>query len=130
MTQLTTAQKIETYLKLRDHKEAANKEFKKSMERVNQAMEVLEGELLKAMQDDGENSKTTDDGTVYIRVVSNMKTTDRDAFLKYCLQNKELDLMDIRPNRSVMKEKMEKGEHVDGVDVTSTQLIGVRKGKK
>ena len=127
-TALTTAQKIDTYVRLRDHKSEADKEFKKSMERVNAAMEKLEAELLEELQNAGVTSQKSDFGTVYIREVSNMRTTDRDALLKFALKNKDLDMLDIRPNKSAIQERMTKGEHVDGVEVTTTKLIGVRRG--
>jgi len=127
--QLTTDQKIQHYVTLREHKKQADKEFKKSMERVNAAMEKLENELLEDLEAEGVSSKTAKGiGTAYVRVVTNMTTEDRDEFLKYCLKNRELDAMDVRPNRTIIKEKSEKGEVIPGVKITQTRLLGIRKG--
>lgn len=126
---MTTADMIEAYIKLRDHKKKCDEEYKKSMERVNSALNKLEVDLLQALDDDGTSSaKAKGVGTAYVRTVSNMTTEDREAFLKYCLSNRELDAMDIRPNKTIIKEKLAEGESVPGVKVTQTRVVGVRKG--
>ena len=130
MNKLTTEQKISHYITLRDHKQQADKDFKASMTRVNEAMAKLEAELLEEMAERGTTSEVCKGvGTAYIRTVSSMKTTDRNEFLKWALGNKELDAMDIRPNKTIINEKLEKGEFIPGIKVTQTNLIGVRKGK-
>lgn len=126
---MNLSRKIETYIQLRDYKEKANAEFKKDMERVNKAIEKLDVAILKELQDSGQTSSACKGvGTAYIRTVTNMKTEDRNALLKYALSEKNLDLLDIRPNRTAIKEKLEKGESVPGVKVTQTNLIGVKRG--
>jgi hypothetical protein len=129
MKSMNTSQLIETYLKLRDHKEKANTEFKKDMERVNQAMEKIENSLLKTLLDTGQTSTTSKGiGTAYIRRATNIKTEDRNALLKYALGERNLDLLDVRPNRTAVKEKIEKGESVPGVKITQTNLVSIKRG--
>jgi len=128
---LTQGEKIDVYVRLREHKDQATKEFKKSMERVNEAMLKLEAELLEEFQQSGvTQAKGQTGATAFIKTFSSFKTTDRDAFLRFAVKSKNLELMDIRPNRTVMKEMVEKGIHVDGVDATHSQTIQINKGRK
>lgn len=129
--QLTEGEKIDVYVQLREHKQAAEKEFKKSMERVNEAMAKIEADLLEAFEQRGvTSSKGKSGGTAFVKRRSNFKTVDRDAFLKYCFRHKNLELMDVRPNRTVMSELLEEGVVVDGVESSTTNVIQINKGKK
>ena len=126
----TPAKMTEQYIMLRDHKAKADKEFKKSMERVNLAMTKIENDLLAHFEKDGTTSVVTKGvGTAYIRVVTSMTTEDRDELLKWALKNKELGALDIRPNKTIINEKLDKGEVVPGVKITQTRLVGIRRGK-
>jgi hypothetical protein len=63
-----------------------------------------------------------------------MKSTatvkDRDAFFKFALQTRNLEVMDIKANKRVVKELQEKnGVAVPGVKFTEIISIGVRRGK-
>lgn len=126
---MNTADRIRMYIALREHKKAADTEYKKSMERVNQAMEKLEAELLADMEASGETSKKVKGvGTAYIYVSTSMTTESREALLRGALAKKNLDMLDIRPNKTIVNEMISKGEVVPGVKITQTRLIGVRKG--
>ena len=124
----TPAEMIEQYIRLRDHKAKADKEFKKSMERVNLAMTTIENNLLQHFEDNGTSSAVAKGiGTAYVRVVTSMTTEDRDQLLKWALTNKELGALDIRPNKTIINEKLDSGEVVPGVKVTQTRLVGIRR---
>lgn len=126
---MNTQDKIANYCRLRDHKKAADAEFKKGMERVNAAMKKLEAELMKDIQDSGGNSLSGDDGVVYIKTQSSASVKDRDAFFKFVFATKNLELLDARANKAVVRELLAGGTSVPGVNYTEIQQIGVRKGK-
>lgn len=126
---MNTQEKIANYVRLREHKKIADAEYKKGMERVNLAMKKLETDLMKDIQDSGGNSLAGDNGTVYIKVQSSASVKDRDAFFKFVFSTKNLELLDARANKAVVRELLAKGTSVPGVNYTEMNTIGVRKGK-
>ena len=126
---MTLAQMIAAYITIRDHKKKADDEFKKSMERTNAALEKLEAQILSELDANGlQSSNAKGVGTAYVRIATSMTTESRDELLKWAVKNRELDALDIRPNKTIIGEKLAKGEIVPGVKVEQTRLIGVRKG--
>lgn len=126
---MNTQEKIANYLRLRDHKKQADTEFKASMERVNAAMKKLEASLMTDIHASGGKSLSSDDGTVYIKTQSSASVKDRDAFFKFVFETKNLELLDARANKAVVRELQAEGTVVPGVNYTEMQHVGVRKGK-
>lgn len=126
---MNTQEKIEGYVRLRDHKKAADAYYKKSMERVNAAMTKLEADLMKDLAASGGNSLSGPSGTVYIKTVANASITDRDEFLKFVFTTKNLEVLDVRANKKIVRELGEKGTVVPGVKYTELKQVGVRRGK-
>lgn len=120
---------IKQYVQIRDYKKNADAEFKKSMERVNQALVKLEARLMQDIEDSGGNSLSGDAGTVYIKTQSNASVKDRDAFLRFVFENKNLEVMDVRANKAVVRELGEQGTVVPGVNYTEVKQVGVRRGR-
>lgn len=128
MADVTVAQKVARYIKLRDHKKAADEEYKKSMERVNKAMEVLANELHAHLLETGADNVGCDTGTVYLRTETSCTVVDQAAFLAFCKDNEEWDALDVKANKTFAKELMERGEELPpGVKVSQFQTVGVRR---
>ncbi|NCF69104.1 MAG: hypothetical protein GWP61_24360 [Chloroflexi bacterium] len=125
---MSDKERVAQYVKLRDYKKAAEAEFKKSMERVNSAMAKLEGEFLAELIEMDVNSINTDAGTFYKRTRNSCSVKDRDAFFKWVIENRELECMDIRANTKLVKEQMEKGVEVPGVNYSEIIQVGIRRG--
>lgn len=122
------ADMVYRYIKLRDHKKARDDEHKKEMERVNLAMEKLEGMMLSHMIETGATSIGCDAGTVYRSEQVSATVQDRDTFFDWCLQNNLHDAMDVKANKTFVKEFVaEKGEVPPGVKYTSVATVGVRR---
>lgn len=121
---------VESYVRLRDHKEAAEKEFKKGMERVVAGMGKLEALMLKHLQDTGGTSlacKGT--GTVYIKTRESATVKDREAFLEFIVKNDLWIGLDARANKPFIKQYMDQhGAEVPGVKWSAIQQVGVRRG--
>lgn len=130
MTDMTPEQMVQSYVRLRDHKQAADKEFKKSMERVNAGMDKLEALMLKHLQDTGGTSLACKGvGTVYLKAHESATVKDREAFLKFVVEQNLWDALDARANKPFVKEFMkEQGDDVPGVKFTAVQTVGVRRG--
>lgn len=128
MSKLTPAQKVAAYIKLRDYKKAAEDEFKLSLQRTVDAMEKLEAEMLDHLNQTGANSLACDDGTVYKNTQMSATVENREAFKSYCVQNDLWEAMDIRANKTFVREFMEKtGTPFPGVKVTTIATVGVRR---
>lgn len=126
---MNAQERVANYVRLRNHKKAADAEFKKSMERVNAAMKKLEGLLMKDLKESGGSSISGPSGTVYTTTKSNASIKDRDAFLRFVFSTKNLEVLDVRANKTVVRELNQAGTVVPGVNYTETKVIGVRKGK-
>ncbi len=126
---MNTQERINNYIRLREHKKKADAEYKKSMERVNTAMVKLEGELMKDINDSGGDSLSGPAGTVYTTTKSTASIKDRDAFLRFVFQTKNLEVLDVRANKAIVRSLGKQGTVVPGVNYTEVKVIGVRKGK-
>ena len=127
---MTAQDRIDQYVKLRDYKKQADAEFKKSMTRVNEALTKLEGELAKDLDDAGSDSLAGTSGTAYFRSQSSATVKDRDAFLQFVFQTKNLELLDVRANKKIVRELGAEGTAVPGVTYTEIRQVGVRRGKE
>ncbi len=124
----TTAKKVAQYIRLRDYKEAANEEFKKSMVRVNIAMKTLEGELLQELKDMGVDHVGGDTGTVYRTTKMDCTVTDRDAYLNFCAENEDWDALDVKANKAYVRQRLDRGGDLPpGVKVTTYETVGIRR---
>lgn len=123
----TLATKVEQFIKLRDHKTKAKKAFDQSMERINMAVEKLEGEILGALQDQGLQNAKSESGTAYIVTQSSATVKDRAAFEEWAQATGNMGAMDIRANKKAIREILDDGEEVPGVAYSETITIGVRR---
>lgn len=128
MSDKTSKEKIAQYVKLRDYKTAAKKEFDKSMERVTEAMKKLEGEFLQALLEDEQESIKTAAGTVYQLRRSSCSVKDRDVFFQWARDNDQLDAMDIKANKTAVRKLLGKGIEVPGVNYSEIIQVGIRRG--
>lgn len=130
MSTMTPAQKVAAYIKLRDFKKAAEEEFKNSMKRTNDAMDRLEADLLAHLNDTGANSLACDEGTVYRNIQFSATVENREAFKAYVEENSLWEAMDIRANKTFVREFMDKhGTALPGIKVSQLATVGVRRGK-
>lgn len=128
MSHLTPAERVAAYIRLRDYKKAAEEEFKKSLKRVNDAMEKLEGELLNDLNASGANSLSCDAGTVYKNTQLSATVENREVFREYVVKHDLWEAMDIKANKTFVKEFMEReGTPLPGVKVTQIATVGVRR---
>lgn len=121
-------EKIAQYVQLRDYKAAAKKEFDKSMARVNEAMEKLEGEFLKELIESEQESARTSAGTIYRLARANCSVKDRDEFYQWAQSTGNIDAMDIKANKTAIRKLLEKGVVVPGVNFSEIIQVGIRRG--
>lgn len=128
MSTLTPAQKVAAYIKLRDYMKAAETEFAESLKRPREAMEKLEAELLEHLNATGANSLACDGGTVYRNIQFSATVENREAFKEFVEKNDLWEAMDIRANKTFVREYMEeKGQELPGIKTSSRATVGVRR---
>lgn len=124
----TPAEMVDSYIKLRDFKKRAEEELKSSLERVNKAMEVLEGEMLDHLNQTGATSIACAAGTVYRNTQFSATVENRDEYLAHCRENDQWEALDIKANKTFVREYMEhNGSPPPGVKVTQIATVGVRR---
>lgn len=127
-TNRTPAELVAAYVKLRDKKEAAQDEFKKSLETTNQIMEQLEGILLAKLSELGVDSLTAKGvGTVYKNVKDSASVEDKAAFREYLEKTEDWDAIDLKVNKTAARDRMSKGDPIPGVKFTSILTVGIRR---
>ena len=55
---------------------------------------------------------------------------DRDTFLKFVFESRNLELLDARANKKIVRELGAEGTVVPGVTYTEIRQVGVRRGKE
>lgn len=121
-------EKIAQYVQLRDYKKAAQDELSKSLERVNEAMEVLENQLIGKLQELGANSMASDAGTAYLREELSVTVDDAQAYLGSCISAETWDALDVKANKTFIKKLLEENKELPpGVKTTRIIKIGVRR---
>lgn len=127
-TTKTPAELVEAYIKLRDKKEAAQEEFKKSLESTNQVMEMLEGILLQKLQELGVDSLSAKGvGTVYRNTKDSATVEDKQAFREYIEESGDLAVLDLKANKTVARDRANSGTPIPGVKFTSIISVGIRR---
>jgi nanoRNase/pAp phosphatase (c-di-AMP/oligoRNAs hydrolase) len=126
---VTIATKVEQYIKLRDYKQSADDEYKKSMERVAQAMKKLEGELLEHLNTQSiDNIAAKGVGTVYRTTRTSASVEDAVKFMDWVKEHEKWDALDVKANKTFVTEMIAaENDTPPGVKVSSVQTIGVRR---
>lgn len=128
VTTRTPAELVEAYIKLRDKKEAAQAEFKKSLETTNKIMDTLEAVLLQKLEELGVDSLTAKGiGTVYRNTQDSCTVQDKPVFREWVEETGNWDAVDLRANKTAIRDMLNKGEEVPGVKFSSIHTVGIRR---
>ncbi len=108
---------VAAYVKLRDLKAQLEAEAKAKVKPVTEKMDQLEGILLAALQETGQNSANTPAGTAYMTTDNKVSVADWPAFLEFVQQTGEWDLI----KRAASKEAVmlfKQAAEAEGAEVT------------
>src|SRR6056297_4102805 len=72
---------VKHYIALRDQKAEIEARHKEELEPIRKDMDMIEGALMKVLQDGGQKSAKTDCGTAYISEVESIKITNKDEVI-------------------------------------------------
>mgnify|MGYP000993836038 CR=1 FL=1 len=119
---------LERYVALRDRKKELKDDYDNKVEAVDQALEKLENFLLKTMADQGVDSVKTAHGTAYISLKTSATVADRDAFMDYIRTNDEWAMLDVKVNKTAVKEYRDAQDSLPpGVNWSETRAVNVRR---
>jgi hypothetical protein len=118
---------IHKYVAIRDAKKRAQDAFKLETERMNQALAKLEALMLEHLDAEGAESVKTEFGTVFKKTRSSCSVKDRDAFYQFAVDTGNLGAIDMKANAKAVRELLEKGVEVPGVNFNQSIEVGVRR---
>lgn len=123
---------IARYIALRDQLIEADKkynEFKK--QHFDDPMKAIEQHFTQLFEEGGADSIKTRSGTVYRKINASVTTADNSALRRYVIDNKLWELVDMRPNKTQVTERVKAGEPLPpGVNYQTFQSIHIRAPKE
>ena len=125
---MTPGQATEMYIKLRDTKKEKDEAHKKSLEKLVAAMNKIEAGILEFLDASGSNSIASDAGTAYKSTQVSATLEDKEAFRKFVIETEQWDAIDMKANKTFVKDYMEENSEVPpGVKVSQIYTVGVQR---
>ena len=122
-------QRIDQYVKLRDHIKKLEDEHSAKIAPFKETLELLNSVLLKHLNDVGIDNAKTGAGTVYRTEKTSASIVDKEAFWNYVMVTNDLDLLDVKANKTAVAEFIEKNNGLPpGVNFNKVFVVGVRRG--
>ena len=118
---------VNQFIALRRRIEEIEEMQKRQLKPFKDAKEKLAGTLQAWLDDTGQESAKTSEGTVSITTRHTAALADPDAFMDYVMANGAFELMDRRANATACRDFAEEnGSLPPGVKINSTRTVGVR----
>ena len=121
---------LTAYIKTRDELDALEEEHKKAVATLKELQAKREDWLGGELTRNGVDSlKKAGLGTVYFSSVVSASISDKQAFKDWVIANSQFDCLDLKVNKTAMKELAETGEPLPpGVNYTTMKIVRVRRG--
>jgi hypothetical protein len=128
MTQFNVEKVVEGFIKLRDKKQELVKKHKEELAPINDQLALMEGWLQRDLQSRSVKSQKTTAGTAYLATLGKATVRDRDALVKFVIQNNMFDLFENKVSKSVVEDYLENtGDVVPGVEYNETVVCRIRR---
>lgn len=119
---------VDKYRQLRDLKKAAELEYKTRMAPVNEAMGAIENHLLLAMQQSGQQSIKTENGTAYQSRRSSYSVQDPVAFREWVEAQGKPEFFENRVSKDTIEAWIGEGNQLPpGIKMNSDITVNIRK---
>lgn len=119
---------VDRYVQLRDLKKEKKEEYDRAVENIDIAMERIENFFIKSLTAQGMESVKTGSGTVYLTSKTSATVADRDKFLEYVRENDEWAMLDVKVNKTAVKEYRDANQDLPpGVGWSEIKAAGVRR---
>ena len=129
---LSAADLVAEHVKLDDFLTAETKRFNDHMAPVKKRMEEIKSILLGMLNEQKQNSASTDNGTYYISTIMTPKLNNRDAYHDWCLDNWDeagSEMLQIGlPQKDALKNYLEAHNQCPpGVEVSYFNRLNIRR---
>src|SRR5262245_267150 len=119
---------IDSYIKLRDKKEALYEQHKAEMKKYNDALDELSGYLRGHLKSQKLNAISCDAGTAFIQRSRSATVADTATFREFVIANSNFDLADFRPKKDAVESYIEEHrEGVPGVNFSTRDIVLVQR---
>lgn len=118
---------VARYMQLREQKEALDRQYKEDKAKLEDGMDKLETYILARMTEDGVDSYKTGYGTAYRGTVDWASVANWDEVLDYVKQNEAYHLLERRVNKIAVRNYLDEGTQVPGVDYGQKVKVSIRR---
>jgi hypothetical protein len=123
---------VRVYIKMRDAKAKLTREYDEAVLKIDDQMDVVQGELLKICKVTGQDGGKTEFGSFTRSVRTRYDITDWAAMHAFMKEHDALDLMERRVSQTNMKNFLTENPNLlpEGLNVFSKYSITVRRPTK
>lgn len=120
---------VDTYIRIRDSKDALTNKYKAEAAELDEQMAVLKHKLLDISKETGVTSFSTDNATAYRTIKNRYWTNDWESFYGFMREHGAMELLEKRIHQMNMKEFMEQNPevHPPGLNIDSEYEITIRR---
>jgi hypothetical protein len=119
---------VERYIKMRDTKDKLKKAYAKKIEPLENAMEQIEGLLLKMFESTGIDSAKCGSGTAYKSRRCSATVADWDAALTHIIKNQAWSMLEKRVSKEAVDAYREEyGDLPPGINWREELVVNVRR---
>lgn len=120
---------VDTYIRIRDTKDALTNKYKAEAAELDEQMAVLKHKLLEVSKETGVTSFSTSNATAYRTIKSRYWTNDWESFYGFMREHGAMELLEKRIHQMNMKEFMEQNPdaHPPGLNIDSEYEITIRR---
>lgn len=125
---MTLEEIVAYYVQLRDKKASIEADSKAKVAKINEALNKLEGIILKTFDETGMESAKTAAGTAYKSTQTKASVADRDAFFAFVKDHDAWEMLPSSVNKTAVAEyKAANDDLPPGVNWREEVTIGVRR---
>lgn len=127
---MDTERLARAYVKIRDARKVLNREFEDKDNDLKDKLKLIEGQMLKFLQDSKMDSAKTKSGTFYKQEEITPTGADWDKIYDWIKKDDAFDALEKRLKKTFVKEYMEahKGTPPPGVTVYREFVVRVKRG--
>ena len=120
---------VDTYIRIRDSKDALTNKYKAEAAELDAQMAVLKHKLLDISKETGVTSISTDNATAYRTIKNRYWTNDWESFYGFMREHGAMELLEKRIHQMNMKEFVEQNPevHPPGLNIDSEYEITIRR---
>jgi hypothetical protein len=128
MSKVTVDAAVAAYIRLRSEKEAIEQEMKDRVEIVKSKMAKLEAWFQQYLDETGQTSAKTKQGTVFMTTTDYARVADWDAILEFIKEREAFDLLEKRVSKNAVRGYIEAdGSVPPGVNYGSKISVNIRR---